>query len=81
MRREELLLFAVLEFQRSYALELENVSPEALNIFRLLLDAGTNPNTRDGEGDFIIHQTIDYPEYLQVLIEHEGDPNAYNLDG
>ena len=77
----ESLLFAVLEFQRSYALELENVSPEALNIFRLLLDAGANPNVRDGEGDFIIHQTIDYPEYLQVLIEHEGDPNAYNLDG
>jgi len=77
----ESLLFAVLKLQRSYALEPENVLPEALNVFRLLLDAGANPNVLNCYGDFIINQALDYPEYLQVLIEYEANPNVYYSSG
>jgi uncharacterized protein len=65
-----------------------NEDPDGL---QLLLDAGLDPNARDGardqDGDFVHANALVYaaslkdPVYLKLLLEHGGDPETPNRDG
>ena len=47
----------------------------------LLLDAGADPNARDGRGDTALVHGVHRAEVVRTLLEHGADVNARNDDG